>query len=179
MIGVAGALLVAAAVACVWWALSVMGQAPTEERAPCDSSLEQCDGLGQEEPEATPTPRPTKAPREQETTAELQRFCEAGAVEAYLDLQAATIAAISGAGTIDEVRVQLDLFEQELAQMPEEAASSAGYAANEADIRQFLIDARAAVDAGDARGMAVLIVDGPDVVAAFSEICSGHGFIGW
>lgn len=181
VIGVAGVLLVAAAVACVWWALAVVGQASAEDRDPCDSSLAQCDGPGRDEPEPEPEtrPTPTTTPREQEATEELQRFCEAGAVEAYLDLQSAAIAAISGAGTVDDVRVQLDLFEQELAQMPEEASSSAGYAANEAEIRQFLSDSRASVDAGDARGVAGLIVDGPDVVGAFSETCSGHGFLGW
>ncbi|MBL5973928.1 MAG: DUF2510 domain-containing protein [Candidatus Leucobacter sulfamidivorax] len=59
VIGVAGVLLVAAAVACVWWALAVVGQASAEDRDPCDSSLAQCDGPGRDEPEPEPETRPT------------------------------------------------------------------------------------------------------------------------
>ncbi len=178
-IGISATLLVVAAIAAVWWASSIIGQTSAEEPSPCDRSLERCAEPERESPEPEPAPVPAPEPREQEATAELRGFCEAGAVEAYLDLQSAAIAALNGGGTIDDVRAQLDVLEQELAQMPEEAASSAGYAATEAELRQFLIDVRAATDAGDTRGVAALILDAPDVVGAFAETCSGHGFIGW
>lgn len=191
VVGSAAALLIAGAAVGVWWATSA-GSENSADASACDSSQQQCESLFVRTP--TPAPsveRPSTAPRptapstttprttQPQGSDELQRFCEVGAVEAYLDFQTAVISVFGGHGTVAAANAQLDAFEQELALMPAEVAASDGYRAAEAEIRDFIADSRAALSAGEHTALADLILEGPDVVAAFSGSCAGHGYIGW